>query len=65
MASCFILLGVLGSGVVLIVGGDYSLAHTQHSVNLLDTKPVKNIGHQRLEPHVFDTRNILGSFEIL
>jgi hypothetical protein len=42
-----------------------SLAHTQHPVNFLDTKPMEDIGHQRLESHVLHTSNVLGSLEIL
>lgn len=41
------------------------VAHTQHSINLGDTKPVKNVGHKRLEAHVFDTSNVLRSLEVL
>jgi hypothetical protein len=41
------------------------LAHTQHPIDLLDTEPMKNIGHQRLETHVLHTRNILRPLEIL
>jgi hypothetical protein len=41
------------------------LAHTQHSVNFLDSKPVQNIGHQSLESHILHARNILCSLEIL
>lgn len=42
-----------------------SLAHTEHSINLLDTEPMENIGHQCLETHVFHTGNVLGSLEVL
>jgi hypothetical protein len=42
-----------------------SLAHTQHPVDFLDTKPMENIGHQRLESHVLHASNVLGSLEIL
>jgi hypothetical protein len=45
------------------MAGD-SLAHAEHSVNLLDTEPVKDIGHQRLKTHVLHTSNVLGSLEI-
>jgi len=41
------------------------LAHTQHPVNFLDSKPMKNIGHQRLESHILHTSNVLGSLEVL
>lgn len=41
-----------------------SLAHAQHSVNLLDTKPVENVRHQGLETHVLDASDVLSSFEI-
>lgn len=41
------------------------LAHAKHSVNLGYSKPVKDIGHQRLETHVLHACNVLGSFEIL
>lgn len=44
---------------------DDSLAHTQHPINLLDTEPVKNIGHQGLKSHIFDPSNILRSLEVL
>lgn len=42
----------------------HSLAHTQHPVDLLDTEPVEDIRHQRLESHVLHPRNILCPFEI-
>jgi hypothetical protein len=44
---------------------DYSLAHAQHPVNLLDTQPMKDVRHQSLESHILYTGNVLGSFEIL
>lgn len=43
----------------------YSLAHAQHSVNLGDTQPVKDIRHQGLEAHVLYTGNVLGALEIV
>lgn len=36
----------------------------RHSINLGDTKPVKNIRHQSLETHVFDTSDIFRSLEV-
>jgi hypothetical protein len=42
-----------------------SLAHTKHSINLLDAKPVKDIGHQCLKAHILHARNVFGSFEVL
>jgi hypothetical protein len=41
------------------------LAHTQHSVDFLYSKPMENIGHQGLESHVFYPSDIFRSFEIL
>lgn len=40
------------------------VTHTKHAVNLRDTKPVQNVGHKRLEAHIFDTSNVLCSLEI-
>lgn len=60
---------------------DYSLGHAQHAIDLFYTKPMKNIlqtsirgraeaiyesyWHQGLEPHVFDTCDVLGTLEVL
>lgn len=44
---------------------NHSLAHAQHAVNLLDSQPVENVGHESLETHVFDARDILRPFEII
>jgi hypothetical protein len=41
------------------------LAHTQHSVDFLYSKPMENIGHQGLESHILYPSNIFRSFEIL
>jgi hypothetical protein len=35
-----------------------------HAINLGNTKPVQNVGHQSLEAHVLDSRNVLCSFEV-
>ena len=43
----------------------YSLAHAKHSVNLGDTQPMKDIGHQGLEAHVLYTGNVFGALEIV
>ena len=45
--------------------GDHLLGHGQHPVNLSDAEPMKDIGHERLEPHVLDARDILGALEVL
>lgn len=42
-----------------------SLAHAQHSINLLDAEPMKDIRHKRLKPHIFDSGDILGSLEVI
>jgi hypothetical protein len=42
----------------------FHVAHTQHSIYLLDTQPMENIGHQSLESHILHTGDIFGSFEI-
>lgn len=63
MASCFILTYMLAMS--RSSRANTLLAHAQHSVNLFDAEPVKDIGHQCLESHVFHARDILRSLEIL
>lgn len=41
------------------------LAHAKHPVDLLDSKPVQNIGHQGLEAHVLDAGDIFGASEVV
>lgn len=41
------------------------LAHAQHPVNLSDAKPMQDVGHQRLEAHVFDAGDVLRALEIV
>ena len=41
------------------------VTHRHHVVDLPDTKPVKNIGHERLETHVLDTGDELSRLEVL
>lgn len=43
----------------------YILAHTQHPVDLGNTKPVQNVRHQGLETHVFHTSDVFGPLEIV
>lgn len=43
----------------------HSLAHAQHAVDLLDAKPVQDVGHEGLEAHVLDAGNVLRPLEIL
>lgn len=43
----------------------YSLAHAEHAVNLLDTKPMENVGHQGLETHILDSSHVLGPLEVV
>lgn len=43
----------------------HSLAHAEHPVNFRDAQPVQDIGHQGLETHVFDPRDVLGPLEIV
>lgn len=56
---------VKAKGKKLMVGFNNLLAHTQHSVDLLYSKPMENIGHKRLESHIFHAGNIFRAFEIL
>jgi hypothetical protein len=63
IASCFMLVKLLIPELVAKVSN--LLAHTQHSINLLYSKPMKNIRHQGLESHILHAGNILRSFEIL
>ena len=41
------------------------LAHAQHPIDLLDTEPMKDIGHQGLKAHVLDASHVFGSLEII
>lgn len=41
------------------------LAHAQHPVNLLDTKPVQDVRHKGLEAHVLHTGDVLGTLEVI
>lgn len=41
------------------------LAHAQHTIDLLNSEPVKNIGHEGLEAHIFYASNVLSSLEVL
>jgi hypothetical protein len=41
------------------------LAHAQHSINLLDPKPMENVWHECLESHILYTSNILGALEVV
>jgi len=41
------------------------LAHAEHSVNLLDAQPVKDVRHECLESHVIDTGDPLGMIEVV
>lgn len=53
--------GAYGScdGVVLHV------AHGHQPVNACNTHPVQRVWHQRLEPHVHHTRDVLCAVEVL
>jgi len=50
---------LINNSIVLHVG------HAQHPVDLGDTEPVQDIGHQGLETHVLDTSNVLSTLEVL
>ena len=73
MASCFMLGTACIRSKIVSPGGTwalagaeyYSLAHAQHPVNLGDTKPVEDVGHQGLEAHILDTCDVFGSLEIV
>lgn len=41
------------------------VAHRHHVVDLLDTQPVQNVGHERLESHVLHTGDELSRLEVL
>lgn len=47
------------------VRSKHLLAHTQHAIYLLDSKPVQDIRHQGLESHILHASNILSPFEVL
>lgn len=63
MASCFMLQNSVCDSEKN--GCADLLAHAQHSINFLDTKPVKNVRHKRLEAHVFHASNVFCSHEIV
>ncbi len=44
---------------------DLHVTHGHHVVDLLNTEPVQDVGHESLEAHVFDARDLLRRLEIL
>ena len=49
----------------ILVVQQNSLAHTQHTVDLGDAEPVKDIRHESLEPHILDAGDVFGPFEVI
>ena len=47
------------------IRGNSHVAHRHHVVDLLDPKPVQDVGHERLEAHVLHASDKLGRLEIL
>ena len=41
------------------------LAHAQHAINLLYSKPVKDVWHESLEAHILNTGDVFSSLEVL
>lgn len=41
-----------------------SVRHGDHVVDLLNSEPVEDVGHEELEPHVLDTGDHLGRLEV-
>ena len=45
--------------------GEYvHVTHRDHVVDFLDTEPVEDIGHQRLESHILDTGDKFCGLEV-
>lgn len=40
------------------------IAHRNHVVDLLDSQPMQDVGHECLEPHILDTSDELGRLEV-
>lgn len=55
----------LSIGVANSVKHHVHITHRDHIINLCDTQPMQDIGHQSLEPHVLDSSNELGGCEVL
>lgn len=47
-----------------MVGMYAHITHRDHVVDLGDTQPVQDVGHEGLEAHVLDTGDELGGFEV-
>lgn len=43
----------------------FHIAHRHHVVDLRDTEPVQDVGHERLEAHVLHASNDLCRLEVL